>query len=49
MNLNIFYHLIKLFETFQLIESFINGIFAFKKFPSSAKKNLRILAVDQKF
>ncbi len=37
MNLNIFYHLIKFFETFQLIKSFINGIFAFKKFRSTAK------------
>jgi hypothetical protein len=32
MNLNIFYQLIKFLETFQLIKSFINGIFAFKKF-----------------
>jgi hypothetical protein len=27
----IFYHLTKFFETFQLIESFINGILGFKK------------------
>jgi hypothetical protein len=35
----IFYHLIELFHMFfQLIESFINVIFAFKKFQSTAKK-----------
>ncbi len=46
MNLNIFYHLIEFFDTFQLI---INGIFALKSFDQLPKFASSFLAVDRKF